>query len=264
MKTLYSLVAVLLLAIAAQAGNNFPIPEQKLVGVEQTIELGELVVVGVSPIVQKPQNYASTSYTWKLKDAGFKDKTFQTSTDGSQIFFGAGIKPKTLWVECVATHLYLVKDSTGSVKEAGTETVILEGQVNIGGGEPQPAPDPSPAPVFPDGAYQLSKFSYDQAMGSVPAANRAKAAAVLAASYRGIASAAAAGTIKTPAQLLNQTKQANGAALQQAGVSAAEWATFSSLLQDRLYGLYQSKKINTVADFATAWNEIAAGLEKVK
>lgn len=263
MKSLFSLAVGLLLALQARAG-TFDIPAQKLVGIDQTFELGELVVLGVSPVTQKPANYVSTSYLWKLRD-GFRGKVFQTAPAGDQIFFGAGIKAKTLLVECIATHLYLVKDASGVVKEAATQTVVMDGQVNIGEGpEPDPTPTPTPTPSFPDGSYQLSKFSYEQATNSVPGSSRQNGAAVLARSYRGVASAAQAGTIKTTAQFLAQTKQANDAALQQAGISAADWATFSGNLQDRLYTLYQNKQINTVADFAIAWNEIAAGLDKVK
>jgi hypothetical protein len=35
-------------------------------------------------------------------------------------------------------------------------------------------------------------------------------------------------------------------------------------MQQTVYGLYTTKKLNSAADLAVAWNEIAAGLEQVK
>jgi hypothetical protein len=124
---------------------------------------------------------------------------------------------------------------------------------------------PPPTPVFPDGTYKLSAAAYEWANTKVAAGPmRAKAAAALAASLRGVASQIAAGTVPSLLDGLSKTKIANASALAGIGVANADWDAFGTNMQQTVYGLYTTKKLNSAADLAVAWNEIAAGLEQVK
>ncbi len=254
----------------------FVVPEQKLVGADEPIPLGELVELSASPIKSPPTYLASTSYTWRVAE-DMRLQKFRTNPDGS-VWWAAGVVDKTMWVTCSVTHLYLVKDAEGRITQVSTRNVILFAKVVIGKGSPRPGPvpvppgpgpgpgpAPAPDPVFPDGQYKLAALAYKSAAVKVtdPTA-RTKGSEALARSYEGVASAIAAGTLKDLTAALAATKAANNKAIADAGVDAAKWEAFGVDLQDAVYALYQAKKINSVADLGTAWLEISAGLKKVK
>lgn len=238
---------------------DFAVPTQKIVGVEEVVPLGEIVDVSVSKLEDKPEYYISSSYTWKVIDlADGKEKKVRAHQNG--IFFGSGIVPKKYRIYCAATYLYVVKDGT-DVKEIGTRTVILSADLVIGGNVPVP-PNPNPTPpVFPDGQFKLAAFGYNSAVSAVkPGAGRGESARALANSFRSVAAAIRAGTIKTDKEVLEKTHQMNNEAL---GKAVADWEEFSELLQEKLFELYKSGKLKTLTEYADAWTELASGLDKV-
>jgi len=72
MKIIYSLIIFLAFSLNVFA-EKFVIPDQKIVGAETPIPLGELVDLSVSPIKSPPQYLVETTYTWKVLD-GYTEK----------------------------------------------------------------------------------------------------------------------------------------------------------------------------------------------
>lgn len=114
---------------------------------------------------------------------------------------------------------------------------------------PGPNPPTPPSPPLPDGQYKLAAWAATSAKGLPNAAG-------VAAAFRSNASAAAAGTLKTPNDLLlalsNSIKSAGGAA----------WDGFRAALSGELNRQGFSKK--PLGEFIAAANEVAVGLESLK
>jgi len=255
-KILFSLLAAMLISSSSLA-TDFVVPQQKIVGAEAPVPLGELVDLTVSPIKDPPKHFVSCSIAWKVFD-GDKEKRVRESQDG--IFFGAGVVPKRMTALVAITYLYVVKEGD-KTSEIVTKTVIISSPVIIGE-DPGPTPDPSvPDPVFPEGRYNLQKTAYSLAMGKVPAATRKGSATAVAKSFESMASAVAAGAVKEVDDLLKKTAESNRAAV---GANKAAWEPFFKEMQDTLYSLYEGKQMVTATDFAEAWREVAAGLKSLK
>ncbi len=275
MFALRSLVVALAATFASPvSATEYVVPDQHVVGAESPVALGELVSLSVSPFKDKPAGYLSSAYSWTVLSVdagGLTEKKFREDATGREIFFGSGVTPRKLYVQCVATHLYATK--TGDkVSDIAVRTVKLTATVTIGGGEPVPAPIPVPAPTpvpppppppepdkepsFADGKYQLSKAAYKWAKDKVTDRTGARA---LAGSLRDVASRAA--SLKDASSILKATKASNEAAL---GDGLKAWDGWFALLQDRLFELSEAGKLETPEDFAAAWAELAAGLDKVK
>jgi hypothetical protein len=252
---------------------NFVLPNQKI-DASATVEPGEVVVVKASTIEVMPEYLVGVSYRWAVFVHGKVNKNVNTMPDNSGAFFGAGVKPgKKFTVVLSASYLYVVKDAkdVSKVLAIGQRSALLTTEIVVTGEpEPEPTPNPNPPPtptpvVLPDGKYKLAKSAYDLVMANVVnSANRAKAAKALASSFQGQAAAVSAGTVKTSKDLLAQTQASNRTALTNAGVPTAEWETFFARLQPVIYDLYNRNQMATLTDFATAWNEIAVGLNAVR
>jgi hypothetical protein len=256
---------------------KYVVPDQKILGDDRPINAGKLVKLGISPVNEPVEHLVSSAYKWKVYDYDTKNRELVELDDvmeGNEpgtIFFGAGIESKKLHASCFITHVYFIKDKD-AIKEVGTRTKIVSATVIIGDPNPGPGPGPGPGPnpnpddpVFPDGTYKLSAAAYKAAMSKVTNADaRAKGAAALHKSFKGLASSIAAGAFPTLKAALVQSKVANNQALKDAGVALSDWDGFGVALEDVVYDLYASKKIGTAADLGTAWLEVAAGLEKVK
>jgi hypothetical protein len=131
---------------------------------------------------------------------------------------------------------------------------------------PPVPPAPAPDPVFPDGQFGLSKFVYDsfRADTTLPAASKPLLAAALADGLEGVA-AKATSTQTDVATLLSDTKNANTTAFAKLnGVDVSKAGALKSVISAKIYDLYKSQKLNTAADVATAWREMAVGLRSVK
>jgi len=258
-KALIAVAAIVLMASRVIAA-DFVVPQQKIVGAEAPIPLGELVDLSISKISDPPKHFVSYSVAWKVFD-GDKEKRVREYQDG--IFFGAGIVPKKMTALVAVTYLYAVKDAD-KITEVATKTVIISTPVTIGdGSDPEPVvPNPvDPDPSFPETRYNLHKKAYSLAMTKVPAAARKAGAQNIAKSFESIASAVAAGAINEVDDILKETTEANRSAV---GTYRADWEPFFKQMQDILYTLYEDKQMVNVNDFAEAWREVASGLKSVK
>jgi hypothetical protein len=255
-KILFSILATILISSSSLA-TDFVVPQQKIVGAEAPVPLGELVDLSVSPIKDPPKHFVSYSIAWKVFD-GDKEKRVREYQDG--IFFGAGVVPKKMTALVAVTYLYVVKEGDKAI-EVATKTVIISSPVIIGE-DPGPSPDPvAPEPSFPEARYNLNKKAYSLAMSKVPAAIRKGSATAVAKSFESMASAVAAGAIMEVDDLLKKTTESNRVAV---GANKAAWEPFFKEMQDTLYSLYESKQMVTASDFAEAWREVATGLKAIK
>lgn len=258
-KFYFALAAALVLLGNFIFAADFVVPQQKIVGAETPIPLGELVDLSISPIKDPPKYFTSYSVAWKVFD-GDKEKRVREYQDG--IFFGAGVVPKRMTALVAVTYLYTVKEGD-KITDVGTKTVILSTPVIIGEDPgPDPAPDPvNPEPTFPETRYNLGSKAYKAAMSKVPSTARRAGAKNIAKSFESIASAVSAGALNQVDDILKKTTEANRAAV---GNYRADWEPFFKYMQDVLYTLYEDKQMVNVNDFAEAWREVASGLKVVK
>jgi hypothetical protein len=252
----FAIVALLFFASFCQA--DFVVPKQTLTGADKPVPLGELASLNITP-PEKVAGLVSTSYTWKILD-GSKDWPYRLDVDGN-VIFASGLKNKSLLVVVGITHVYEVVDADKKLKQYATKTVLLVS--GLGLGEPSPPPPP-PGPVLPDGKFKAAKAAYDAAVSKVPADNRVKGAKALVNSFRGIASAIAAGTLTDPKVILTTTTEKNRFALADAAIDKTVWSAFFDVLQPVIFDLYDQGKVSSASDFKDLWNEIAVGLDAVK
>ena len=260
MKILVAMATTLIFCANSLFAADFVIPQQKIIGAEAPIPLGELVDLSISPIKDPPKHFVSYSLAWKVFD-GDKEKRVREYQDG--IFFGAGVVNKKMTALVAVTYLFVVKESD-KVLDVGTKTVILSTPVLIGADEPSPTPGPDPVepePSFPESRYNLNSKAYKAAMSKVPSQARKTGAKNIAKSFESIASAVSAGALDQVDDILKKTTEANRAAV---GNYRADWEPFFKYMQDVLYTLYEEKQMVNVNDFAEAWREVATGLKSVK
>ena len=240
---------------------NFIVPEQKIVGAEVPIPLGELVDLSISPIQSTPKFLVSTTYSWKVFD-GYAEKRIRNYENG--VFFGSGIQAKKLKVIVAITHLYVVKENE-KLLEVATKTNFISTDVFIGEPEPDTPSEPEVEPEFGESKYQLSKFVYDGVKNiKLSKTDKIKQSTAIAASFESIASAIAAGSITTLEEILKKTAESNKFALTKSGGDRAKWESLFTEIQEKLFDLYKTSKMQTKEDFATAWREISSGLKLVR
>jgi hypothetical protein len=240
---------------------NFIVPEQKIVGAEVPIPLGELVDLSISPIQSTPKFLVSTTYSWKVFD-GYAEKRIRNYENG--VFFGSGIQAKKLKVIVAITHLYVVKENE-KLLEVATKTNFISTDVFIGEPEPDTPPEPEVEPEFGESKYQLSKFVYDGVKNiKLSKTDKIKQSTAISASFESIASAIAAGSITTLEDILKKTAESNKFALTKSGGDRAKWESLFTEIQEKLFDLYKTSKMQTKEDFATAWREISSGLKLVR
>lgn len=251
-------------------GDNFTPPDQKIVGAEKAISLGELGVISVSKPADTPM-LAKVTYQWKLFDANQDSKSFMVDADG-KMFFGTGLVKKKLLVVCSVTYQFeeYVAGPDGKptnvLKQYVVKNVILTSPITIGDDTPGPGPNPvppNPQVVLPDGKYKVSQKVYTLA-SKVPDNSRVSGAKILADSYDSIASAISAGTITTIQDILTKTTEKNTTSLAAGNVNKVEWTPFFSELQNIVFDLYQNETLKTKDDFAQCWKEISLAFKAVK
>lgn len=269
----YFLSICFLLVTSVAWGVEFVVPEQKIDGLG-SVPSGEVVVLSVTSLSEKPQYLETIIYNWTILENGkLKTRGVKEWPDKTSVIFGAGkVDGKIFTVLLNINYLYIVKENN-TIKEVATRTRLVTGEVIVGdepgpGPGPDPGPNPpppvppTPEPSLPDGEYKLAKDAYTWAMASVDASSR-KGAKALANSFRGLSAAVAAGTITNVEEFLTKSKQANNSALTSAGINPTSWDSFGVSLQRKLYSMYKNKEIGPIQNYATAWNEIATGLDAV-
>jgi len=234
------------------------LPVHKITGNEAPVDLGEVVVLGLTPIDKKPTGYLSHSVDWQILDVykgEIKSKLYHWK-DSEKIFFGSGIIKRRLYI--YANVAYLYTNNKVFIK-------TISGTLDIGGANPGPDPNPNPEPdpSFPDGRYKLSATVYKLANKNVPA-DAKNGAAEIAKSYKSISTRIAAGTLTKPEEILIEVTKTNKKALADVNIPAEKWDSFFTDLQEIVYALYTDRKLVNKDDFKAAFDEIALGLEKVK
>lgn len=188
----------------------------------------------------------ATNYKWVLANS---NKTFLPVDGGANVVFASGEQKEFLFV--------------GSASDATSLGSVIH-KIKIGQPEPEPLPNPpgpTPPPTpLPDGKFKLAAFAFNEA-GKVQSANKSAAAKNLANSFRGIASAIAAGALSKPEEILAKTLTGNQTAL---GGDRSAWSAWGVSLSKNLELLNADGRLRLPADYQTAWDEIATGLEAVK
>jgi hypothetical protein len=147
----FALPFLTLLLLALPAWATPQVPEQKIVGAEAPLPLGDMADLSVTPPGDVP-GLLGTTYEWKLFDLVVgKDglvepvaKKFKSDHKGG-IFFGTGIAPKRMLAVVAVTHLFEA-DKDGK-KTVIAKTVELWAKVTVGSDSPAPPPAPTPTPT---------------------------------------------------------------------------------------------------------------------
>lgn len=259
----------------AQDSNKFVIPKQDIVGIEEPVPTGDIVILRVSPIQDKVEYLKSVEYRWIIIRDGKIVTRFIAMNDS--IVFGAGSDPNVdIKVFLIRAYNYEITEELTTkddkkvkvVKESGMRLADpIIAQVKLRGPNP-PVPPPNPVdpdPIFPIGRFDLAKVSYNavKQVTALDSARRVQAARALARSYSSIASSIRAGAITNPKKALEETKAANDIALRDLGIRG-EFEPWDQALKSVLVNLNSSGKLKTMDDFATAWDEIAQGLNAAK
>jgi len=196
---------------------------------------------GKSAIVKVPRASAGDDFDWQVQPAGINWTSGENRNETHVILLD------------LDPGRYFVSFTSYDKKLHGTHVIEVDGSTPPGPG-PEPLP-PGPVPL-PDGKYKLAAQAREW-MSTVPDAHK-PAAKALANSFRGIASAIAAGTMKRPEDVLAATKASNNAAL---GSSMEAWKPWGAKLQTALEKADADGSLHTIDDYKVAWNEIATGLE---
>lgn len=236
------------------------IEQARVLGLDETYLPGEIISLRVQEAEPQP-NFVRVNYQWFVLD---RDGNLKTNTivfpGGESVFFGAGItSPNKFTIILVANYL-LPKDEL--------VTKVYTGKVYVGNKPgpvpPDPVPVPTPDPTFPDGKYKLAAFVYNLTRQAVNDPNKVAVAKALAESYNTVASAISAGAYRDIQTILTKTTEANKEAMLKAGADRSSWDAVRSKIVDHIYELYKSGAIRTPEDFATAWRELAEGLNGIK
>jgi len=273
------------------AATDFVVPNQKIVGAEDEIAAGDLIVLTVSDPEKKPDFMTEVQYNWTVMENGkVRTKGIRVSKDKTEVFWGAGVKSTMFTVFLNRTFVYQVKETVelkdGSkkevVKEIGVKSPdVMVAEIKIEGVNPTPVPPqpnpnptpnpnpvpvpptPKPEPVFPVTKYNLSKFVFDNAktLVKLDAPNLSRTALALANSVELVGSQIASGSITDVKVALTTVAESNKNAL---GANRAEWQGFSSVLTEKLYALYKTDgTLRTLDDFKNAFFELRDGFKAV-
>lgn len=240
MRTL--LLSAFLFLAPSIAADDLPPPVGVKTVIAQPVKMvgPDSVDIGKSAIIKVPLSEAGKDYSWQILP---EDVNWTSGENRNETF---------------AILLDLEKDAFASFtsfdgKQHAVKLIRVNGTIPPG---PDPSPNP-PAPVpLPDGKYKLAAQSRDW-VALVAPEHRGKAKD-LANSFRGMAAAIAAGTVKKAEDILAQTKASNNAAL---GSSVDAWKPFGAKLQAALEEIDGKGNLIPPDDYKTAFNEIATGLE---
>jgi hypothetical protein len=234
---------------------------------------GDIAVVGATVSNQYPTYVKTQSFEWTVSENGYMKRVW---SNGNKVMFGAGINPTTIQVDVKATFVYTVGTSDVTITATKSDAVVVAGPTptptpvpptptppNPTPTPPSPTPPVPPTPTPVPALTGAAKFAYDSAMTYGPADK--SSAAVLSSSFAQIAAQIGNNTAyNDPATLLNDTHEANNAALAAKGYKGLVWDNWGKALQNYLWDLYQAKGLATTDDFKKVWGEIATGLSYVK
>ncbi|MAT14255.1 MAG: hypothetical protein CMJ46_03195 [Planctomyces sp.] len=119
---------------------------------------------------------------------------------------------------------------------------------------PNPVP-PTPTPDVPDGKFAIAKLVRDWAR-QVNTPSRSAECVKLADGADAISARISAGTLEGPREILAAVLEANIAAVGH----SLEWQAFGKKFEARLRELYEASRLQTDADWAVLFQEMAVGL----
>lgn len=253
------------------------------------VDYGDIVILRADvDNTHLSEGLVNIGYNWVVMDEGREKNVFVTD-GGRSIAFGAGIKPKRITVMLDVNCLFEKKQTITVVDKEGknptpkeiiTEAVMISPppiftEVQVGATSPDPSPTPSPihplpapSPVLPSGQFGLAKFMYDTFMGYDGLDNKTKA--MIAVQLANSLEVVAANIADTPdykdvATILADTKRRSDAAFAQIpGLDFAKAELLKIAIRQKMSSLYKDGKMNTAADIAAMWKEMALGLRAVR
>jgi hypothetical protein len=210
-----------------------------------TVAPGDLVILS-------GERSRASDFAWRLCNT---EKSFLAVDGGRRCVFASGSPGKFTFVLAVAAG------DRVALAQHTVEITAPEPPPNPNPGPPVPAPGP-PEPDLPPGKFNLARLARDWALTTVllDPAQRKETARSLAASFASMSAAIAAGTVSDPAEILARTLAANQAAL---GSQRDAWKGWGAKLAQALEAFHAQGTLRSAESYATAWREIAQGLEGV-
>lgn len=212
------------------------------------IEGRERVQLG-NPVLLDASKSIGDAFVWLLD----RDVDFMEADNGRKVYFMTSQPGRYKFTLVAISAPAKPGDAAQVAKTAFTVTY----------GDPGPGPDPTPpgpgpSPPTPDpGKYGLAAFTHQAAM-AVATPNRKQVAVSLSSNFDAVASAIAAGAIKDPAKIVEQTYKLNAPVL-----TDPAWKSWTQAMRGRLNALSDGGQLTAVNDYVIAWREIAAGLRLV-
>lgn len=263
------------------------------IGAPEQVDPGELVVVSaaVDPAGKDP-NLQKIKFQWTVFEDGKAGKVRPSIVvwpDGSQLFFAAGLKARTVLVQLDVDCLYGVPKVVDGATLLGEADIysppVTTLAIVVAGSDPGPAPGPGPGPspdpdpgpgpdpgpqpqpdpTFEDGTYKLAAFVYQtlKADASLTPQEKTKVGPAFAGVCEGVASKiVAVSTYRDLQQILKDLTAANVAALSASGIPQAKISTFSNAVGAHIYDMYSNQRtIKNSSDVVVALRELATGLK---
>ncbi len=221
-----------------------------------------LVVVAhaaVAASIDGPETVKPGHPAWfQITDMPARGTAFWFVTDHLQVE-SRYMQPATALFWAAAPGKYRVSAIVVAIEKDNLVGESLSAVVKVEGDAPVPPPPP---PDPPSPLTGLSKLVYDWALTETPQAKRVVYASALSRSYDGMAAKIAAGAVKTPQDIIDQTTAANRAAIGEAGRTA--WLPFFQQLRVHCNTASKAGLLVTPEHHAAAWRQIAKGLEAVR
>lgn len=258
MRLIHSILLVLAFLVASVRAD----PVASIVGPETQVETGDLVELDASKSV-------GDAILWKSID--LPTARYRIYDGGKKLCFAAKTSGRLRFMLIVAGKSTIAEGGDS----AGIAIVTAEHVVDVKGTAPTPSPipEPGPTPQPPKPADKWGLRSSVAEWGSLVDGER-QCAPNLAANYRSIARLAASGKmdVKDAAGKVdfvatcNAMNAAVGAANATLPSSARpHWLPLIKKLNERVMALTNTEKsINTVSQYAEAFEDIAAGLDIIK
>ena len=233
---------MILLAMLGQ----LPTDEELLNGFPKEVPLGQLTILDGSLI-------PATKFTWLLANPPNDDKHIILSD--RRLIFSTGVS---------GIYRFTLAFIPEGEANADTEIKILDHYLKVGSGIAPNPPDPNDDPVVPDGQFGLALLSRQLALSQ----SDPSAAATIAEVYRYIAKEVSKGNLKSkPLRFGEEIEEATTERLlAEVGREVmVEWGpTWGKAIGERINDLKEDSKIQTDAEYLTAYNEIALGLESIE
>lgn len=266
LKLTAALLGSLMLFASARAGD---LALQAKIDAPDAVSAGQLVRLEATLVRQREhfQDEINTAgeetirFAWRLvtPPEGY-DLAEWTFDEGRTVVF-ATAQP--------GTYQFVLAAAVTVSSDAEPTLLLAEHTLVVGGPQPNPKPpappappqpEPEPQPDLPEGEFGLARTVYDLALAAVPASERSLAAN-LAENYRAVAAQIVAGTLLAPEEILAATAEGNRTALK---AKAEAWRPFFTALAERMKVLDSASRLATSEDYASAWTEIATGLDAVR